>query len=118
MKATIALLLAALLYTPSLSSQVAPASDARSLTALRAQLEQIRRPLPGDMSIYMKNLSTGDEIALDYDKVFETFSVIKLTIAADPRHLGARIGITAVLHTWGSAMTQQPHSEYLALSSP
>jgi hypothetical protein len=32
-----------------------------------------------------------------------------LTIAADPRHLGARIGVTAVLHTWGSAMTHHPH---------
>jgi hypothetical protein len=32
-----------------------------------------------------------------------------LTIAADPKHLGARIAITAVLHTWGSAMTHLPH---------
>ena len=32
-----------------------------------------------------------------------------LTIAADSRHLGARIGITAVLHTWGSALTYHPH---------
>jgi hypothetical protein len=32
-----------------------------------------------------------------------------LQIAADPKHLGARIGITAVLHTWGSAMTHHPH---------
>jgi putative transposase len=32
-----------------------------------------------------------------------------LTIAADPKHLGARIGVTAVLHTWGSAMTRHPH---------
>ena len=32
-----------------------------------------------------------------------------MTIAADPRHLGARIGITAVLHTWGSALTHHPH---------
>jgi hypothetical protein len=32
-----------------------------------------------------------------------------LTIAADPKHLGARIGIIAVLHTWGSAMTHHPH---------
>ena len=31
-----------------------------------------------------------------------------MTIAADPKRLGARIGITAVLHTWGSAMTQKP----------
>ena len=32
-----------------------------------------------------------------------------LTIAADPKHLGARIAITSVLHTWGSAMTHHPH---------
>jgi Putative transposase len=32
-----------------------------------------------------------------------------LRIAADPLHLGARIGITAVLHTWGSALTHHPH---------
>jgi hypothetical protein len=31
------------------------------------------------------------------------------TIAADPRHLGARIGLTLVLHTWGSALTHHPH---------
>jgi Putative transposase/Phage integrase, N-terminal SAM-like domain len=31
------------------------------------------------------------------------------TIAADPKHLGARIGITSVLHSWGSAMTHHPH---------
>jgi len=32
-----------------------------------------------------------------------------LTIAADPKHLGARIGATLVLHTWGSALTHHPH---------
>jgi len=32
-----------------------------------------------------------------------------LTIAADPKRLGARLGITAVLHTWGSALTHHPH---------
>jgi Putative transposase len=32
-----------------------------------------------------------------------------LTIAADPEHLGAKIAITSVLHTWGSAMTHHPH---------
>ena len=31
------------------------------------------------------------------------------TIAADPRHLGARIGATLVPHTWGSALTHHPH---------
>jgi hypothetical protein len=33
-------------------------------------------------------------------------------IAADARHLGARIGITAFLHTWGSAMTHHPHVRF------
>ncbi len=32
-----------------------------------------------------------------------------LTTAANPKHLGARVGITSVLHTWGSAMTHHPH---------
>lgn len=44
-----------------------------------------------------------------YDLLFRTSSEAMLTIAADPKHLGARIGITAVLHTWGSAMTHHPH---------
>jgi hypothetical protein len=44
-----------------------------------------------------------------YDLLFKAASQTMLTIAADPRHLGARIGITAVLHTWGSAMTHHPH---------
>jgi hypothetical protein len=30
--------------------------------------------------------------------------------AADPKHLGAQIGLTSVLHTWGSAMTHHPHA--------
>ena len=44
-----------------------------------------------------------------YDLLFRAASETMLTIAADPKHLGARIGITAVLHTWGSAMTHHPH---------
>lgn len=47
--------------------------------------------------------------AVVYDLLFRAASETLLTIAADPRHLGARIGITAVLHTWGSAMTHHPH---------
>ncbi len=47
--------------------------------------------------------------AVVYDLLFRVASETMLTIAADPRHLGARIGITAVLHTWGSAMTHHPH---------
>ena len=47
--------------------------------------------------------------AVVYDLLFRTAADTLLTIAADPRHLGARIGLTAVLHTWGSAMTHHPH---------
>ena len=44
-----------------------------------------------------------------YGLLFKAASETMLTIAADPKHLGARIGITAVLHTWGSALTHHPH---------
>lgn len=44
-----------------------------------------------------------------YGLLFKTSAETMLTIAADPKHLGARIGLTAVLHTWGSAMTHHPH---------
>jgi hypothetical protein len=44
-----------------------------------------------------------------YDLLMKAAAETTLTIAADPRHLGARIGITAVLHTWGSALTHHPH---------
>ncbi|SDX72758.1 IS91 family transposase [Roseicitreum antarcticum] len=44
-----------------------------------------------------------------YGLLFKASSQTLLTIAADPRHLGAKIGMTSVLHTWGSAMTHHPH---------
>ena len=47
--------------------------------------------------------------AVVYDLLFRTAAETLLTIAADPKHLGARIGATAVLHSWGSAMTHHPH---------
>jgi len=44
-----------------------------------------------------------------YELLFKAAAQTMLTIAADKKHLGARIGITTVLHTWGSAMTHHPH---------
>lgn len=44
-----------------------------------------------------------------YDLLFKASSEAMLTIAGDPKHLGAKIGITSVLHSWGSAMTHHPH---------
>jgi len=48
--------------------------------------------------------------AVIYGILFKAAAETLITIAADPKHLGARIGLTAVLHSWGSALTQNPHS--------
>jgi len=53
-----------------------------------------------------------------YDILFKASAETMITIAADPKHLGARIGVLSVLHTWGSALNQNPHSRCRALSSP
>jgi len=47
--------------------------------------------------------------AVIYKLLFKTAAETLLRIAADPKHLGAHIGVTAVLHTWGSALTHHPH---------
>jgi Putative transposase/Transposase zinc-binding domain len=47
--------------------------------------------------------------AVVYNILFTASAATMTTIAADPKHLGARIGITSVLHTWGSALTHHPH---------
>jgi hypothetical protein len=47
--------------------------------------------------------------AVIYRLLFEVAADTLQTIAADPKHLGAQIGATLVLHTWGSALTHHPH---------
>ena len=47
--------------------------------------------------------------AVIYDLLFKASAETTITIAADPKHLGARIGFMSVLHTWGSALTHHPH---------
>lgn len=44
-----------------------------------------------------------------YGLLFKASAQTMMTIAADPKRLGARIGMTSVLHTWGSALTHHPH---------
>ena len=51
--------------------------------------------------------------AIVYDLLLKTAAETLITIAADPKHLGARIGLTAVLHTWGSALTHHPHAHII-----
>jgi hypothetical protein len=49
-----------------------------------------------------------------YNLLLTTAAETLTTIAADPKHLGARIGLTAVLHTWGSALIHHPHVHVIA----
>src|SRR6516164_5286891 len=51
--------------------------------------------------------------AVVYDLLLKTAAETLITIAADPKHLGARIGLTAVLHTWGSPLTHHPHAHII-----
>jgi hypothetical protein len=56
----------------------------------------------------ISDIAYQNEAAI-YDLLFKASAAALLTIAADPKHLGARVGITSVLHSWGSAMTHHPH---------
>jgi hypothetical protein len=51
--------------------------------------------------------------AVIYDLLLKVAAETLITIAADPKHLGARIGLTGVLHTWGSALTHHPHAHII-----
>jgi hypothetical protein len=70
-------------------------------------------PVPYFHVVFTLPVAIGDiayhNKAMIYDLLFTASAETMLTIAADPKHLGARIGITSVLHSWGSAMTHHPH---------
>jgi hypothetical protein len=70
-------------------------------------------PIPYFHVVFTLPSAVGDiayqNKAVIYDLLFKASSETMLTIAADPKHLGARIGVTSVLHSWGSAMTHHPH---------
>jgi beta-lactamase class A len=74
--------LSLVLLCSSAHAQSKPASSA-ALEQLKSQIQNIRQSFPGDMAIYMNNLKTGEEIAIDADSVYETFSVIKIPIMAE-----------------------------------
>lgn len=59
------------------------ASKAHPPAQLERDLSRLQQGFPGNMAIYMKNIANGDEIALEANAVYETFSVIKLAIAAE-----------------------------------
>jgi hypothetical protein len=78
-----------------------------------AEREAELLPVPYFHVVYTLPAEIGDiayqNKAVIYDLLFKASAETTLTIAADPRHLGARIGFMSVLHTWGSALTHHPH---------
>jgi hypothetical protein len=70
-------------------------------------------PVPYYHVVFTLPAAIGDTAhqnkAVIYGILFKAAAETLITIAADPKHLGARIGLTAVLHTWGSALTHHPH---------
>lgn len=85
---------------------------AADMKQLEAQIERVRGGFHGRMAVYMKNLSTGDEIALDADRVHETFSIIKVPIMVEALHqvesgafsLSDRIELKAADARWPSGV--------------
>jgi beta-lactamase class A len=84
--AGITLALVAACATIAVHGQSKPDAQNIGIEQLRSQIQGIRGAFPGNMAVYMKNLQTGEEIALDADSVYETFSVIKIPIMAEVFH--------------------------------
>jgi len=78
--------------------------EARQADLLPVEYYHVVFTLPAPISAIAY---TNKEII--YGLLFDIAAQTLRTIAADPKHLGARIGTTLVLHTWGSALTHHPH---------
>jgi Putative transposase/Transposase zinc-binding domain len=78
--------------------------EARQADLLPVEYYHVVFTLPAPLSAIAY---TNKEII--YGLLFDIAAETVRTIAADPKHLGARIGVTLVLHTWGSALTHHPH---------
>jgi hypothetical protein len=55
------------------------------------------------------NVLALDNARLFYDLLFTASAQTLLEIAADPKHLGAKIGVISILHTWGQNLLLHPH---------
>jgi Putative transposase/Transposase zinc-binding domain len=78
--------------------------DARQADLLPVEYYHVVFTLPAPVA----DIAYQNKAAV-YGLLFDMAAEVLQTIAADPKHLGARIGATLVLHTWGSAMTHHPH---------
>ena len=78
-----------------------------------AEREAELLPVPYYHLVFTLPAAIGDiayqNKAVIYRLLFKAAAETLITIATDPKHLGVRIGLTAVLHTWGSALTHHPH---------
>jgi beta-lactamase class A len=83
MKFVFCAVLACFLLSPAMRAQAKPPAGAEEL---RQQIQRIKQQFPGDMAVYVKNLQSGDEIAIDADSTYETFSVIKIPVMAEVFH--------------------------------
>ena len=78
--------------------------DARQADLLPVEYYHVVFTLPAPVA----NIAYQNK-AVVYGLLFDVAAETLLRIAADPKHLGASIGATLVLHTWGSALTHHPH---------
>jgi len=78
--------------------------EARQADLLPVEYYHLVFTLPAPIS----DLAYGNKSVI-YALLFQAAAETVRTIAADPKHLGARVGLTLVLHTWGSAMAHHPH---------
>ena len=90
-----------------------PKCQGAAARAWLAEREAELLPVPYFHVVYTLPAAIADiayqNKAVVYDLLFKASAETTLTIAADPKHLGARIGFISVLHTWGSALTHHPH---------
>src|SRR5271166_2131672 len=90
-----------------------PKCQGAAARAWLAEREAELLPVPYYHVVFTLPAAIGDiahqNKAVIYDLLFKASAETVLTIAADPKHLGARIGVISVLHTWGSALTHHPH---------
>ncbi|MGJ7511490.1 IS91 family transposase [Variovorax sp. GT1P44] len=78
--------------------------DARQADLLPVEYYHVVFTLPAPISA----IAYYNKVTI-YSLLFDMAAETLMTIAADPKHLGASIGATLVLHTWGSALTHHPH---------
>src|SRR6202011_4439331 len=99
-------------YTPCRNRHCPKCQGAAAKQGL-AEREAELLPVPYYHVVFTLPSAIGDiayhNKAVIYDLLFKTSAETVLTIAADPKHLGACVGLTSVLHTWGSALTHHPH---------